>query len=203
MLKRPMADPQRFAETASALLIRKPDDADGPAVHALIGRCPPLDANSLYCNLLQCAHFAETSALAERGRRLCGFVSGFIVPGRPRHLFIWQVAVAPEARGRALGQRMMRAILARPALAAVRELHTTVTPDNAASAAMFEALARELGAPLSRRVLFECQRHFGGRHASEVLFEIGPFASGGAAAPRPRSHQPHPQAPTSTGGNSA
>lgn len=169
------------SRTERTARIRQPQDDDGRAVHALIARCAPLDENSLYCNLLQCTHFAETCALAEMGRRICGFVSGYIVPTAPRRLFIWQVAVAPEARGQRLGQRMIQAILARPVSAQVRELHTTVTPDNAASAAMFASLARRLGAPLRRRVLFHQDRHFAGEHASEVLLEIGPFTPPGHA----------------------
>lgn len=155
--------------------IRQPNADDGRAVHALIARCPPLDENSLYGNLLQCTHFAETCALAERRGRICGFVSAYVVPAAPQRLFIWQVAVAHEARGQRLGGRMVQAILARPACRHVRELHTTVTPDNAPSAAMFASLARRLEAPLRRRILFDRDRHFAGEHASEVLLEIGPF----------------------------
>src|SRR3546814_7090005 len=45
---------------------RNPVAEDAQAIHDLIAACPPLDTNSLYCNLLQCTHFAETCVLAER-----------------------------------------------------------------------------------------------------------------------------------------
>src|SRR3546814_5573349 len=35
----------------AGLHLRKPDARDGPAITALIARCPPLDRNSAYCNL--------------------------------------------------------------------------------------------------------------------------------------------------------
>ena len=53
-----------FSSIPNNLTITAPDATDGVAVHDLVQRCPPLDSNSLYCNLLQCTHFAATSALA-------------------------------------------------------------------------------------------------------------------------------------------
>src|SRR3546814_14681168 len=40
---------------------RNPVAEDAQAIHDLIAACPPLDTNSLYCNLLQCTQFAERS----------------------------------------------------------------------------------------------------------------------------------------------
>ncbi|MCG2634687.1 MAG: diaminobutyrate acetyltransferase, partial [Gammaproteobacteria bacterium] len=39
----------------------QPSIDDGWAVSRLIGDCPPLDTNSVYCKLVQCHHFAGTS----------------------------------------------------------------------------------------------------------------------------------------------
>merc|ERR1712169_161542 len=41
---------------------RKPVSTDGSDVFALVERCKPLDVNSMYCNLLQCSHFADAVA---------------------------------------------------------------------------------------------------------------------------------------------
>ena len=157
--------------------LRKPTATDGAAVHELVASCPPLDPNSLYCNLLQCTHFADTSALAELDGEVAGFVSGYRLPTHPDSLFIWQVAVSPAARGHGLGQRLVLEILARPANANLRYLRTTITGDNAASWAMFGRLARDLDAPTERHLLFDADRHFVGRHDSELELVIGPFDS--------------------------
>ena len=45
--------------------MRKPRKADGARVWNLIKSIEKLDDNSMYCNLLQCSHFAGTCALAE------------------------------------------------------------------------------------------------------------------------------------------
>lgn len=159
---------------------RNPTASDGPTLHHLIARCPPLDQNSRYCNLLQASHFGDTAIVAEADGHLVGFVTGYRIPGRARTLFVWQVGVAPEARGQGLALRLLEALLGR--LGDVDTLETTVTPDNRASMATFERLAERLDAPIARTVLFSKQRHFDGAHDDEVLLSIGPF-SGAAAGP--------------------
>jgi L-2,4-diaminobutyric acid acetyltransferase len=157
------------------LVFSSPDATDGLKVHQLIAACPPLDPNSIYCNLLQCHHFADTSVKVEKDGRLVAFISGYIPPRQPDVLFIWQVAVSAEARGQGVGGRMLQYLVDSPACRNVRYMHTTVTPDNKASTAMFASFASKRNAACSEQVLFDRERHFGGRHDSEVLFTIGPF----------------------------
>jgi L-2,4-diaminobutyric acid acetyltransferase len=159
--------------------------SDGPALHQLIKRCPPLDENSRYCNLLQVSHFRDTAIVAEADDRLIGFVTGYRMPRRPQTLFVWQVGVAPEGRGQGLAQRLLEALLAR--LPDVDTLETTVTPDNQASMTTFNRLAGRLDTRIAQTVLFSKEQHFEGAHDDEVLLTIGPFS--GTAA-RSRTNQP-------------
>jgi len=158
-----------------ALEIRRPVADDGLEVYRLIADCPPLDPNSLYCNLLQCRDFADTSALAMLEGTVVGFVSGYAPPARPDTLFVWQVAVRPAARGLGLAKRVLRSILTRPRPAPLRYVQATVTASNAASWAMFRSLADSLSAPFTSELMFERERHFGGAHESEHLVTIGPI----------------------------
>lgn len=168
--KRPTA---LFAATSTHF--RGPVIGDGPAITALIARCPPLDRNSAYCNLIQCAHFADHCLVAEAGGRIVGWVSGHRPPSEPEALFIWQVAIDVKARGKGLASQMISALLARPAQRDVTYLITTVTDDNHASWALFGGLARGWNAPLARSALFERDTHFGGAHATEYQARIGPL----------------------------
>jgi len=154
-----------------------PVSSDGIRVHRLVASCPPLDENSIYCNILQCDHFAATSVKVELDGELVAFISGYIPPAEPEVLFIWQVAVSSVARGKGLGKRMMDHLINRPACEEVRFLHTTVTPDNEASAGMFASFARHVKAPVSKEVLYDSEGHFDGKHESEERFVIGPFHS--------------------------
>lgn len=160
---------------AAPITLRAPAAEDGAAVYELIAQCPPLDTNSMYCNLLQCTHFSATSVAAELNDEIVGFISGYIQPDAPENLFIWQVAVGEKARGQGLAGRMLKDILARTACDQVKFIETTITPDNRASWALFESLAKKLGAELNHSVMFDRQQHFAGQHETEMLVRIGPI----------------------------
>lgn len=157
---------------AAELTFRKPNAGDGAAVHELISQCPPLDTNSLYCNLLQCTHFADSCVLVESGGCPVGFLSAYIPPDDPDTLFVWQVAVHADARGRGLGQRMLDALLDRPGFEHIERLQTTITRDNRPSWGLFESFAEKRGGNCHDEVLFCRKKHFSGRHASEHLLTI-------------------------------
>jgi L-2,4-diaminobutyric acid acetyltransferase len=130
----------------------------------------------MYCNLLQCTHFAGTSVAADAQGKLAGFISGYLVPSKADTLFIWQVAIDPQFRGQGLATRMLNEILARPACASVTYLETTITASNRASWSLFEGLARKLQAELRSTLHFDRSAHFAGGHESERLVQIGPIA---------------------------
>ena len=155
--------------------ITSPKSEDGAAVHDLVAACPPLDTNSLYMNLIQTTHFAQTCALAREDGEVIAWVSGHIPPEEPDTYFLWQVAVGEKARGKRLPKKLIADIFSRPACKNVRYLKTTITPDNDASWGLFRSVARWLGAPLKDDLFFDKERHFKGRHDSEVLVTIGPF----------------------------
>lgn len=112
---------------------------------------------------------------------MVGWVSGYRPPSAPENLFLWQVAVAEQARGKRLAASLIEQILARPQAAGVTHLTTTVTGDNQASWAVFEGLARKWGVPLHRSIRFEREAHFDGAHATEWEARIGPLPARSAA----------------------
>ncbi|WP_221892316.1 diaminobutyrate acetyltransferase [Teredinibacter haidensis] len=151
---------------------------DGMSVFRLIQRCPPLDTNSSYCNLLQCGHFSSTSVAADLDGELVGFISGYLVPERPGILFIWQVAVDERARGLGLVSQMLAHMLNRSSCRGIRHLETTITKDNKPSWGLFKSLAKRLGADIQSSSWLDKQAHFDGQHDSESLVRIGPFNLG-------------------------
>jgi L-2,4-diaminobutyric acid acetyltransferase len=157
------------------VVLRIPTASDGPALSVLVTLCPPLDKNSRYCNLLQVSHFADTAVVAVMNGEMVGAISGYLRPGHPDVLFVWQVAVLPKMRGQRLAKRMLLHILERPLCAGVRFIETTITPDNQASWGLFEGIAKTLDAPLKKSVLFAKQQHFAGAHEDEMLCRIGPL----------------------------
>ncbi|WP_067521304.1 diaminobutyrate acetyltransferase [Endozoicomonas ascidiicola] len=148
---------------------RKPDSQDGSAVHDLIKRCPPLDTNSLYCNLLQCTDFADTSIVAESSvGEIRGFISGYITPKSPDTLFIWQVALDQRCRGKGVALTMLTRLFDRyPKL---RCLKTTISPSNKPSQRLFLSFFKQQGMAVEIREHFESDVHLGGDHEDEVLY---------------------------------
>lgn len=158
--------------------LRAPTAHDAAPLWRLLGRTGQLERNSNYAYVLLCTHFAGTCVVAERGGELAGFVLAYRPPSAPDELFVWQVGVAPEARGAGLGGRLLDAALALPACAGVRFLTATVSPHNAASRRLFAALARRRGVPCEIGPGYPAAL-FAEAHEDEDLFRIGPLTKEG------------------------
>jgi len=129
----------------------------------------------VYCNLLQCHHFAETSVIAYTPTDIVGFASAYLVPTQPSTLFVWQVAIDEKVRGKGLALSMLKHLLTRDACTNVTHIHTTITSNNQASWTLFTKLAATLNSTLSDTRLFDRNTHFDGEHDTENLVSIGPF----------------------------
>ncbi len=159
------------------MILRRPTERDAAPVWRLLERTGGLERNSCYAYLLLCSDFADTCLVAEREGELVGFVLGYRPPARRDELFVWQIGVAPEARGEGLGTRLLAAVLQQPGCKDVRYLTATVSPDNEASRRTFAALARQRG------VACEVGPRFGGAlfpepHPDEEQVRIGPLQQG-------------------------
>jgi L-2,4-diaminobutyric acid acetyltransferase len=163
------------ARCAPSVLFREPSLRDGAEMWRLVKASRPLDLNSCYAYLLLCHHFSETCVVAERGEEMVGFVSAYVPPSTPETIFVWQVAVRAEMRGRGLATSMLIELLRRRACRGAAFLEATVSPSNEASWALFHALARRLGAGCEKKLLFPRGMFGEEGHEEEVLFRIGPF----------------------------
>lgn len=162
-------------DTEAQIAFRKPQRRDGSTLWELIRTCKPLDENSTYAYLLLCEHFPETCVIAELEGRVVGFISGYRPPTRPDAIFVWQVAVHPDARGRRLGLRMLQELVNRPACEGATRMETTVTPSNEASLRMFQSFARSIAAELKSEDYFTVEDLGETGHEPERLITISPL----------------------------
>lgn len=155
------------------IITRKPEASDGFAIHQLIADSPPLDLNSIYSYYLLSDHFRDSCVVAECQGQLAGFLSAYFIPSRPQTLFVWQVVVASNQRGRGVASRMLDALLAQIDMSGLQAIEGTVNPSNLASRALFERLARKWGSQLQEQTFLEAGA-FGpeGEHESEILLRI-------------------------------
>ncbi|WP_017538766.1 diaminobutyrate acetyltransferase [Nocardiopsis halophila] len=164
------------------LRMSAPEPADGPELWRLARDCG-LDLNSPYAYTLWCRDFARTTVIArEADGRAVGFVTGFMRPDDRGTYFLWQVGVHPRMQGRRLARRMLDHLAERFGSLEASYLEATVTPDNAASRALFGSFARARGVEAVWTPLFTAA-HFpepgeagaGDEHEPEDLVRIGPL----------------------------
>ncbi|MFW5845692.1 MAG: diaminobutyrate acetyltransferase [Planctomycetota bacterium] len=162
-------------KNSDTITMRKPGLHDGPAIHQLISRCPPLDVNTVYAYCILADHHSDTIVVAEDAELgIVGCITAYKPPTKPDTLFIWQVAVDERRRGLGLAGRMLDHLLARPACANITGLETTVSPDNIASRRVFEKLAATAHVELQREEYLVADEA-GPGHAAEELLRITPL----------------------------
>ncbi len=151
-----------------------PDLKDGYEVNQLVKQCKPLDENSVYCNILQCYHFKDTSICVRYSGEICGFVSGYIIP-QTNSLFIWQVAVSETQRGKGLALKMISKILESEACSNVNNIKTSITNSNTSSQRLFTKIADKYSTQIKSEAFINQANHFNGEHESEYLYTVGPL----------------------------
>lgn len=155
--------------------IRQARHGDGAGMWQVVHDCGVLDLNSAYLYMLQAHHFADTCAVATRGDRIVGLVTGHCPPTRPGAVFLWQVGILPEVQGMGLGRQLVAAFLRLPGAEGAVRLETTVTPSNAPSRALFSRIASDLGAECQISPFFGEAEFPQAGHEAEELFTIAPL----------------------------
>jgi L-2,4-diaminobutyric acid acetyltransferase len=150
-------------------------DGDGAVLWQLSQAAGGLDANSEYAYHMLAEYYPDTCVIAERDGRPVGFVTGFRPPSAPGTLFVWQIAVDPQSRGRGVARGMLNALLDRLVTDGVQYLEATITPSNAASRHTFHAVARRFNATCEESPLFWGDSFVSGKHEDEFRYRIGPF----------------------------
>ena len=165
-----------YSKKDNKIKITFPTKKNGSAVAKLIQRCPPLDLNSTYHYLIQSYYFNRTCSVAFDGEKIVAFVSGFIKPTNKNCLFIWQVAIDEDYRGKGLGIDLIEFLLNQNK--EFNTIETTITKNNMASRRMFQKFCDKYKTRLSELILFDKEQDFSNECDSEILLKIGPLNKG-------------------------
>jgi L-2,4-diaminobutyric acid acetyltransferase len=158
------------------LSFRKPTKEDGAAIWQLVKDSKVLDLNSSYLYIMLSEYFSDTCAMAEVEGELAGFVTGYRLPSAPDTLFVWQIAIAEDQRGKGLGKRLLRALLAMESNQDIKYVEATVSPSNGPSKALFTGLARDRKCECVVTEGFPAELFpKGATHEDEDNFKVGPF----------------------------
>ena len=91
--------------------IREPEKIDAKQIYDLVKKSKVLDLNSHYLYLLQTTHFKNSCSVALFENQIVGFVSGYYLPNENDTLFIWQVAVDENHRGKNLALNLREPLI--------------------------------------------------------------------------------------------
>lgn len=158
------------------LKIQKPGKEHGHKVWQLIKDSENLDLNSSYYYFILCDFYKDYCAVVvdEDTNNVVGFLSGLIPPNKPSTLFVWQVSVASSARKRGLAKRMLQFVLENNK-EVVNTIETTISPDNAASDALFQSIAQQYGANVEKTTYLDSNDFDSESHETELLYNIKPL----------------------------
>jgi len=160
---------------AEKISFREPTADDGSEMFRIVEESKVLDVNSSYSYLMWGKYFNKTSIVAELDNQLIGFVSGFLQPNAPDTLFVWQVAVDPEHRGKKLATRLIEHLLKEQKEKAVHYLEATVTPTNIPSSKLFKGIANKFETDCVISECFSESQFPDSSHEPEMTYRIGPF----------------------------
>ncbi|MEQ6389354.1 diaminobutyrate acetyltransferase [Bacillaceae bacterium S4-13-58] len=134
-----------------------------------------LDQNSAYKYIMMSKYFRETCVVAKHEDQLVGFVTAFIPPKQQDVVFVWQIGVDPNFKGKGIASKLLHELINREACQDVRFVEATVTPDNEASKALFRKLAKDFQTECSVHECFSKDLFPTEDHEAEDTFRIGPI----------------------------
>ncbi|MDR3577755.1 MAG: diaminobutyrate acetyltransferase [Anaerolineaceae bacterium] len=161
-----------------SILISTPSAEDAKSIWRLVEESKTLDHNSFYCYFLLCSYFKETCAVAKSNGAVVGFAIGLRSPLQQATLFIWQILVREDARGKRVGLALLSDILRRPSSKKFNTIEATIAPNNTASQALFASIAKKLSTTISQPADFLGMEQFPPEiknHEPEFLYRVGPF----------------------------
>lgn len=166
--------PARNRARPRDIVYRPATPTDGRDMWRFVNEAGVLELNQSYAYVLMCQHFGNTCLVAETDDKMVGFVLAYVPPRQPDTVFVWQIGVARDVRGRGVGLHLLRHLLALDGCRNVRYLEASVTPSNKPSQNLFRAFARKWGVSC-RKLPFFPSEFFPEKHEPEYLYRVGPL----------------------------
>lgn len=160
--------------TTEQLRYRFPNKSDGANVWKLVKDSGKLDVNTPYFYVTMSHWFSRSCMLVEdiENGRLVGVIVGFRQPENPDTLFIWQITVADDYRGKGIALLLLDEAARQ---SNIQYVEATISPSNASSRRLFEKWATAKKVDIVRTEGFGRELFPNNAHEQEDLYVIGPL----------------------------
>lgn len=142
--------------------IRGLQDGDIKAVREILAQGEPFVAsyqNYIYWMLGR--NFPSTCLVAEKNGRILGYI-GALLSAEKQTVFVWQIAVKSDERGRQIGRRLLENVVIAAKNMGITQLEIGINDENIICRCMVEKLVQDLESTITEKEKYKgegfCER---------------------------------------------
>ncbi len=137
--------------------IRNLKTTDVDKLRQLVDRCKPLRLHPPYTYWMLGQYFGDTCFIGEENGRYVGYVTGMHSSLNPEVMFLWQVGIDPDYRGRKYFKIFIDKLIEMARSKSCKFLQFSISPDKKTSFAAFTSVAKQLELPMEEIAI--CEYH--------------------------------------------
>ncbi|MFQ5443154.1 MAG: GNAT family N-acetyltransferase [Nitrospinales bacterium] len=111
-------------------------------VQAFVKSCEPLGIHTAFTYWVLAKYFNNTCFILEKNSQIIGWIAGVTSSSHESTLYIWQIGVAPEHRGKKYSENLIDAIVFVARNNGCKSIHFSISPQNIPCLKAFERYAR-------------------------------------------------------------
>lgn len=117
-----------YTSTPGRVQLRNATPSDAETLARFAASLDGLTRHSTYSYWVLCTFAARTCFLAEQEGNLVGFATAVLSDTTPRELFLWQVGVAPDWRGKGIAARLLDRVAEAGRMVGAETMQATIIP---------------------------------------------------------------------------
>lgn len=135
--------------------IRALKEEDIKAVREILTQGEPFVASyNNYIYWMLGKYFPSTCLVAEENGQILGYI-GALLSAEKQKIFIWQIAVKPEERGRRIGRKLLKRILLVAGDMGIMQLEIAINDENIPCRHMVEKLVQDLRGTITKKEKYQ------------------------------------------------
>ncbi|WP_304508617.1 GNAT family N-acetyltransferase [Anaerotignum sp.] len=99
-------------------------------------------------------YFPSTCLVAEENGQVLGYI-GALLSAEKRKIFIWQIAVKSEERGRQIGRKLLQSVLLTAGDMGIMQLEIAINDKNSSCRHMVEKLVQDLQGTITEKERYQ------------------------------------------------